>query len=107
MKRSGFRQQSPEEVREKQALKRKKLQSVVKKPKTPLKSDGIFNDFECELKILQEFVSSFGYKLDVPKKSEQGWLHESNKKYYDWTEDWLKALLKQRRKELATKNNDK
>ena len=68
---------------------------------TPLKSDGIFNDFECELKILQEFVSSFGYKLDVPKKSEQGWLHESNKKYYDWTEDWLKALLKQRRKELV------
>ena len=76
---------------------------------TPLKSDGIFNVFECELKILQEFVSSFGYKLDVPKKSEQGWLHESNKKHYDWTEDWLKALLKQRRKELAAKNkvNDK
>jgi len=36
----------------------------------------------------------------VPKKSEQGWLHESNKKSYDCTEDWLKALLKQRRKEL-------
>ena len=70
---------------------------------TPLKSDGIFNDFECELKILQEFVSSFGYKLDVPQKSEQGWLHKSNKKYYKWTEDWLKALLKQRRKELALK----
>jgi len=67
---------------------------------TPLKSDGIFNDFECELKVLQEFVSSFGYKLDVPKKSERGWLHESNKKSYDCTEDWLKALLKQRRKEL-------
>ena len=71
---------------------------------TPLKSDGIFNDFECELKILQEFVSSFGYKLDVPQKSENGYLHESNKKYYDCTEDWLKALLKQRRKELAAKN---
>ena len=71
---------------------------------TPLKSDGIFNDFECELKVLQEFVSSFGYKLDVPKKSEQGWLSESNKKYYDWTEDWLKALLKQRRKEFNTEN---
>ena len=70
---------------------------------TPVKDDGIFNDFERELKILQEFVSSFGYKLDVPQKSEQGWLHESNKKYYDWTEDWLKALLKQRRKELALK----
>ena len=67
---------------------------------TPLKSDGIFNDFESELKVLQEFVSSFGYKLDVPKKSEHGWLHESNKKYYDCTEDWLKDLLKQRRKEL-------
>ena len=70
---------------------------------TPVKDDGIFNDFERELKILQEFVSSFGYKLDVPQKSEQGWLHESNKKYYEWTEDWLKALLKQRRKELALK----
>ena len=70
---------------------------------TPLKDDGIFNDFESELKTLQKFVSSFGYKLDVPKKTEQGWLHESNKKYYDWTEDWLKALLKQRRKELALK----
>ena len=67
---------------------------------TPLKSDGIFNDFESELKVLQEFVSSFGYKLDVPQKSEHGYLHESNKKYYDCTEDWLKALLKQRRKEL-------
>ena len=67
---------------------------------TPIKDDGIFNDFESELKVLQEFVSSFGYKLDVPKKSEHGWLHESNKKYYNWTEDWLKALLKQRRKEL-------
>ena len=67
---------------------------------TPLKDDGIFNDFESELKTLQKFVSSFGYKLDVPKKSERGWLHESNNKYYDWTEDWLKDLLKQRRKEL-------
>ena len=67
---------------------------------TPLKSDGIFNDFECELKILQEFVSSLGYKLDVPQKSEHGYLHESKIKYYDCTEDWLKALLKQRRKEL-------
>ena len=70
---------------------------------TPLKDDGIFNDFASELKTLQEFVSSFGYKLNVPKKSEQGWLHESNKKYYDWTEDWLKDLLKQRREELAAK----
>jgi len=67
---------------------------------TPVKDDGIFNDFECELKILQEFVSSFGYKLDVPQKSEHGYLHESKIKYYDCTEDWLKALLKQRRKEL-------
>ena len=67
---------------------------------TPVKDDEIHNNFESELKILQEFVSSFGYKLDVPKKSEQGWLHESNKKYYDCPEDWLKALLKQRRKEL-------
>jgi len=67
---------------------------------TPVKDDGIINNFESELKILQEFVSSFGYKLDVPKKSERGWLPESNNKYYDWTEDWLKALLKQRRKEL-------
>jgi len=38
MKRSGFRQQSPEEIKEKQAIKRKKLQSVAKKPKTPLKA---------------------------------------------------------------------
>ena len=68
---------------------------------TPVKDDGIFNDFECELKVLQEFVSSFGYKLDVPQKSEHGYLHESKIKYYDCTEDWLKALLKQRRKELV------
>jgi hypothetical protein len=67
---------------------------------TPVKDDGIFNDFESELKVLQEFVSSFGYKLDVPQKSEHGYLHESKIKYYDCTEDWLKALLKQRRKEL-------
>ena len=70
---------------------------------TPVKDDGIFNDFESELKVLQEFVSSFGYKLDVPQKSKPGYLQESNKKYYDWTEDWLKALLKQRRKELVAK----
>ena len=38
MKSSGFRQQSKEEVRKKQALKREKLQSVAKKPKTPLKA---------------------------------------------------------------------
>ena len=38
MKRSGFRQQSPEEIRKKEALKRKKLQSVAKKPKSPLKA---------------------------------------------------------------------
>ena len=102
MKRSGFRQQSPEEVKQKQALKRKKLQSVAKKPKTPLKSDGIFNDFECELKILQEFVSGFGYKLDVSRRTECGqfWKGSTENKYYDWTEDWLKALLKKRRKEL-------
>jgi len=41
MKRSGFRQQSPEEVREKQAIKRKKLQSMAKKPKTPLRASKI------------------------------------------------------------------
>jgi hypothetical protein len=67
---------------------------------TPVKDDGIFNNFESELKVLQEFVSGFGYKLDVPQKSEHGYLHESKIKYYDCTEDWLKALLKQRRKEL-------
>ena len=73
---------------------------------TPLKSDGIFNDFECELKILQEFVSSFGYKLDVSRRTECGqfWKSPNETKYYNWTEDWLKALLKQRRKELAAKN---
>ena len=38
MKTSGFRKQSIEEVREKQAIKRKKLQSVAKKTKTPLKA---------------------------------------------------------------------
>jgi len=69
---------------------------------TPLKSDGIFNNFECELKILQEFVSSFGYKLNVSCKTERGqfWKSPNETKYYDWTEDWLKDLLKQRRKEL-------
>jgi len=69
---------------------------------TPLKDDEILNDFECELKILQEFVSSFGYKLDVSCKTECGqfWKSPNETKYYDWTEDWLKALLKQRRKEL-------
>ena len=72
---------------------------------TPPKDDGIFNDFECELKVLQEFVSSFGYKLDVSCKTECGqfWKSPNETKYYDWTEDWLKALLKQRRKELALK----
>ena len=70
---------------------------------TPLKSDGIFNDFECELKILQEFVSSFGYKLDVSGRTENGYKWENNPKKYDIAEDWLKALLKQRRKELALK----
>jgi len=72
---------------------------------TPLKDDEILNDFECELKILQEFVSSFGYKLDVSCKTECGqfWKSPNETKYYDWTEDWLKALLKQRRKELALK----
>ena len=70
---------------------------------TPLKDDGIFNDFECELKILQEFVSSFGYKLDVSGRTENGYEWENNPKKYDIAEDWLKALLKQRRKELALK----
>jgi len=70
---------------------------------TPLKDDGIFNDFECELKILQEFVSSFGYKLDVSGRTENGYKWENNPKKYDIAEDWLKALLKQRRKELALK----
>ena len=72
---------------------------------TPLKDDGIFNDFKSELKILQEFVSSFGYKLDVSCKTDCGefWKSPNETKYYDWTEDWLKALLKQRRKELALK----
>ena len=70
---------------------------------TPLKSDGIFNDFESELKTLQKFVSSFGYKLDVSRRTENGYEWENNPKKYDIAEDWLKALLKQRRKELAAK----
>jgi len=71
---------------------------------TPLKDDGIFNDFECELKILQEFVSSFGYKLDVHERTEEGYIWNTGAKNYPWTGDWLKDLLKQRRKELAAKN---
>ena len=73
---------------------------------TPLKDDGIFNDFECELKILQEFVSSFGYKLNISQRTECGqlWKSQNEIKYYEWTGDWLKDLLKQRRKELAAKN---
>jgi hypothetical protein len=69
---------------------------------TPIKDDGIFNDFESELKTLQKFVSSFGYKLDVSRKTDCGqfWKSPNETKYYDCTEDWLKALLKQRRKEL-------
>ena len=76
---------------------------------TPVKDDEIHNDFESELKILQEFVSSFGYKLDVSERTKEGYKWESKPKNYEWTEDWLKALLKQRRKELAakTKVNDK
>ena len=70
---------------------------------TPLKDDGIFNDFESGLKILQEFVGSFGYKLDVSRRTENGYKWENNPKKYDIAEDWLKALLKQRRKELALK----
>jgi len=73
---------------------------------TPVKDDGIFNDFECELTILQEFVNRFGYKLSVSRRTECGqfWKNSTENKYYNWTEDWLKALLKQRRKELAAKN---
>jgi len=71
---------------------------------TPLKDDALFNDFESELKTLQEFVSSFGYKLDVTERTENGFKWENNPKKYDIAEDWLKALLKQRRKELAAKN---
>ena len=75
---------------------------------TPLKDDALFNDFESEQKILQEFVSSFGYTLNVHERTECGQFWKSqNKINYDWTEDWLKDLLKQRRKELAIKNNDK
>ena len=70
---------------------------------TPPNDDAIFNDFKCELKILQEFVSSFGYKLDVSGRTENGYKWENNPKKYDIAEDWLKALLKQRRKELALK----
>ncbi len=41
----------------------------------------------------------------VSCKTECGqfWKSPNETKYYDWTEDWLKALLKQRRKELALK----
>ena len=71
---------------------------------TPLKDDALFNDFESELKTLQGFVSSFGYKLDVTERTENGYKWEDNPKKYDIAEDWLKALLKQRRKELAAKS---
>ena len=71
---------------------------------TPVEDDEIHNNFESELKILQEFVSSFGYKLDVGERTKEGYKWESNPYHHDWTEDWLKALLKQRRKELAAKN---
>ena len=73
---------------------------------TPIKDDGIFNDFESELKTLQKFVSSFGYKLNISQRTECGqlWKSQNEIKYYEWTGDWLKDLLKQRRKELAAKN---
>jgi len=67
---------------------------------TPIKDDGIFNDFESELKTLQKFVSSFGYTLNVHERTEAGQIWNTSVKNYHWTEDWLKALLKQRRKEL-------
>ena len=70
---------------------------------TPLKSDGIFNDFESELKTLQKFVSSFGYTLNVHERTEAGQIWNTSVKNYHWTGDWLKDLLKQRRKELAAK----
>ena len=71
---------------------------------TPLKDDGIFNDFESELKTLQKFVSSFGYTLNVHERTEAGQIWNTSVKNYHWTGDWLKDLLKQRRKELAAKN---
>ena len=70
---------------------------------TPLKDDGIFNNFESELETLQKFVFGFGYKLDVSRRTENGYKWENNPNKYDFAEDWLKALLKQRRKELALK----
>jgi len=69
----------------------------------PLKADGIFNSFESELQMLQEFVSNSGYILEVSKKTEHGTLWEKKPQHYDNTDEWLRALLKQRRKELAAK----
>ena len=76
---------------------------------TPIKDDSIFNDFECEVKLLQGFVDN-GYQLTVSAKSGEGHSIWSKKeKNYDWTEEWFKDLLKQRRKEFVakTKVNDK
>ena len=71
---------------------------------TPLKEDNFFNTFESELKILQEFVSRSGYMLEVSERTEHGTFSwEKKPQYYDNTDEWLKSLLKQRRKELAAK----
>jgi len=73
----------------------------------PLTADLV--EFEGEVKLLQGFVDN-GYGLTVSAKSKEGhptW--SKKKKNYDWTEEWFKDLLKQRRKEFAakTKVNDK
>ena len=70
------------------------------------KDDSFLNEFSEELRLLETFTSrGFGYRLTVSKKSDVGTLWEPGAKTYDSAEEWLTALLKQRRKEYDTKNN--
>lgn len=58
----------------------------------PPNRDDAYNDFTAELKLLEDFRSSFGYNLNIKGKS------------YDWAEDWLKDLIKAKRKEANKKD---
>ena len=69
--------------------------------KTKPSQDDLFNDFTSELELLNSFLGTgFGYTLNVSKKTPEGHhLFDSKRKEYTLAEEWLEALLKQRRKE--------
>jgi len=71
---------------------------------TDPKRDEFLNDFETECGLLNEFINSCGYTLSVSEKTIEGYCKGISGKIYQNAEDWLKALLKQRRKEYKEFN---